>query len=45
MFVTQNAVWGLEKLRLVPKGTYNVGEDLKTAAFALVKGGQTKLFT
>lgn len=43
--VTQNVVWCLEKAGLVPKGTYAVGEDLKTAGNALVKGGQTKLFT
>jgi sterol 24-C-methyltransferase len=30
-FVTQNTVWGLEKFGLVPKGTHDVGEALKTA--------------
>lgn len=30
-FCTQNTVWGLEKIGLVPKGTYDVGEALKTA--------------
>lgn len=30
-FITQNAVWGLEKIGLVPKGTHDVGEALKTA--------------
>lgn len=29
-FFTQNTVWLLEKLRLAPKGTYDVGEALKT---------------
>lgn len=29
--VTQNTVWGLEKVGLVPKGTHDVGEALKTA--------------
>jgi len=29
-FFTQNTVWMLEKLRLAPKGTYDVGEALKT---------------
>lgn len=31
VFVTQNVVWGLEKVRMVPKGTHDVGEALKTA--------------
>lgn len=44
-FVTQNALWGIEKFGLVPKGTYDVGESLIKAQHALVKGGQTKLFT
>lgn len=44
-FITQNGVWGMEKLGLVPKGTYDVGESLIKAQLALVKGGQTKLFT
>ena len=43
--VTQNAVWCLEKVGMVPKGTYSVGEDLKIAGKALVAGGQSKLFT
>lgn len=44
-FFTQNTVWMLEKFGLVPKGTYDVGEALKTAADALVAGGKEKLFT
>lgn len=44
-FFTQNTVWLLEKLGLVPKGTYDVGEALKTAADALVAGGKERLFT
>lgn len=44
-FVTQNAVWSMEKIGLVPKGTHDVGEALKTAADALVAGGREKLFT
>lgn len=44
-FVTQNTVRVLEKVGMVPKGTYEVGESLKTAADALVAGGQQKLFT
>ena len=30
-FVTQNTVWGHEKFGMVPKGTHDVGEALKTA--------------
>ena len=44
-FITQRAVWGLEKVGFVPKGTYDVGESLKVAATALVAGGQQKVFT
>jgi hypothetical protein len=44
-FVTQNTVRVLEKVGMVPKGTHDVGEALKTAATALVAGGQDKLFT
>ncbi|KAG9104866.1 Delta(24)-sterol C-methyltransferase [Ceratobasidium sp. 370] len=43
--VTQSTVKILEMIGLVPKGTYDVGEALKTAADALVRGGQQKLFT
>ncbi|KAJ7119651.1 S-adenosyl-L-methionine-dependent methyltransferase [Mycena epipterygia] len=44
-FVTHNALWVLELLGLVPKGTHDVGEALKIAAISLVRGGQLKLFT
>ncbi|KAL8292605.1 hypothetical protein RQP46_001217 [Phenoliferia psychrophenolica] len=44
-FVTQNGVRVLERFGMVPKGTHDVGEALKTAADALVAGGQKKLFT
>ncbi|CAE7102344.1 unnamed protein product [Rhizoctonia solani] len=43
--VTQTTVKFLEMFGLVPKGTFDVGEALKTAADALVRGGQQKLFT
>lgn len=43
--VTHNALWAMEWLGLVPKGTFQVGEQLKIAGDALVKAGQTKLFT
>lgn len=45
MRITQNALWGLEKFRLVPKGTYDVGESLIVAANGLTRGGREKLFT
>ncbi|WFD00526.1 sterol 24-C-methyltransferase [Malassezia yamatoensis] len=44
-FTTQTAVRVLERMGLVPKGTYDVGESLKIAADALVAGAQAKLFT
>jgi sterol 24-C-methyltransferase len=43
--VTQNSVWCLERVGLVPKGTYDVGEALVVAAQNLVEGGRSKLFT
>ncbi|KAG1806977.1 S-adenosyl-L-methionine-dependent methyltransferase [Suillus subaureus] len=43
--VSHTAIKFMEMLNLLPKGTYDVGESLKVAADALVKGGQTKLFT
>ncbi|KII86775.1 hypothetical protein PLICRDRAFT_114226 [Plicaturopsis crispa FD-325 SS-3] len=44
-FVTHNAMWVMESLGFVPKGTGQVGDALKVAANALVAGGQSKLFT
>lgn len=41
--VTHNALRVLEFFRIVPKGTWEVGETLRIAADALVKGGQTKV--
>jgi hypothetical protein len=43
--VTQNSVWAMEKVGFVPKGTYDVGEQLRIAGDTLVKGGQIKIFT
>ncbi|KAI9638302.1 sterol 24-C-methyltransferase, partial [Dioszegia hungarica] len=43
--ITQNSVWAMEKVGLVPKGTYDVGETLVVAAQNLVAGGRSKLFT
>jgi len=45
ILVTQTTVKILEWLGIAPKGTYDVGEALKIAAEALVKGGQEKIFT
>lgn len=45
LFVTQSTVRILELLGAVPKGTYDVGEALRTAAKSLVEGGQTKVVT
>jgi sterol 24-C-methyltransferase len=43
--ISSSAIWVMEKLRMMPAGTYDVTENMKTAGDALVKGGQTKLFT
>jgi len=45
MLVSHNAIRLMEWFGMIPKGTWQVGEALKVAAAALVKGGQTKLFT
>ena len=34
-FFTQSTVYGLETLKLVPAGTYDVGEALKKVGFLL----------
>ncbi|KAJ7810854.1 delta-sterol C-methyltransferase [Mycena olivaceomarginata] len=44
-FLTHNVVWVMELLRLLPKGTHDVGEALRLAAGALVRGGELKIFT
>ena len=41
--VSHTAIRFMEGLGLLPKGTYDVGESLKVAADALVKGGQAKV--
>ena len=41
--VTHNALRLMELFGFVPKGTWEVGESLKVAGDALVKGGQTKV--
>jgi sterol 24-C-methyltransferase len=41
--VTHNALRFLEFFRIIPKGTWEVGEALKVGGDALVKGGQTKV--
>lgn len=43
MFLTHNILWLMQLLRLVPQGTWEVGETLKAAGEALVRGGQTKV--
>ena len=42
-FVTHYGLKIIEMLGMVPKGTHDVGEQLKVAQDALVKGGQTKV--
>ena len=42
-FVTHHGLWFIEKLGIVPKGTWEVGETLKIAADALVKSGREKV--
>lgn len=43
--ISSTAIWFMEKFRMMPAGTYDVTEHMKTSQDALVKGGQTKLFT
>ncbi|KAI6029674.1 S-adenosyl-L-methionine-dependent methyltransferase [Pisolithus microcarpus] len=43
--VTHTAIRFMEAVGVLPKGTFEVGESLKVAGDALVKGGQAKLFT
>jgi sterol 24-C-methyltransferase len=42
-FITHNVLRVLEFLRIVPKGTWEVGESLRVASDALVKAGQRKV--
>ena len=44
-FVSHNAIGGLEKLGLAPRGTKKTAESLGHAADCLVAGGREKLFT
>ncbi|KAI0792391.1 S-adenosyl-L-methionine-dependent methyltransferase [Abortiporus biennis] len=44
-FVTHHALWWIEKIGIVPSGTYDVCETLKIAGDAIVEGGHDKLFT
>lgn len=44
-FVTHYGLWLMEKLHLVPSGTFDVCEKLKIAGDACVWGGKEKLFT
>lgn len=43
MWTTSTALWCLEQFGVVPKGTWAVGETMKTAAAALVEGGEKKV--
>ncbi|KAJ7578346.1 delta-sterol C-methyltransferase [Mycena floridula] len=43
--VTHTAMRIMELLRLIPKGTCDVGNSMKVAGDAIVRGGQTRLFT
>jgi sterol 24-C-methyltransferase len=43
-FITHNMLWLLELLRIVPKGTGEVGQSLIVAMHGLVKGGQEKVW-
>jgi len=45
MLISHNVMRVMEFFGILPKGTWEVGEALKVAAAALVKGGQMKLFT
>ncbi|KAF9519344.1 hypothetical protein BS47DRAFT_1337105 [Hydnum rufescens UP504] len=45
IFLTHTMLWFFELLRLVPKGTWDVCEQLKLAADGLTAGGRTKIFT
>ena len=42
-FFTHNGTWFMEKVGLIPKGTWSVGESLRLAGEALVAGGQSKV--
>ena len=42
-FVTHHGLWFIEKLGIVPKGTWEVGETLKIAGDALVASGREKV--
>lgn len=44
-FVTHYSLWAMEKLHLIPSGTYDICETLKLAGDACVAGGKEKLFT
>lgn len=41
---THTILWFMQLVGLVPKGTWEVGETLRQAADALVKGGQQKVY-
>ena len=45
MLITHSIMWIMELIGLIPKGTMQVVYSLKIARTALIKGGQSKLFT
>ena len=45
MLITHTIMWIMELIGLLPKGTLQVVNSLKSARTGLVKGGQKKLFT
>ena len=45
MLITHTIMWIMELIGLLPKGTLQVVNSLKSARTGLVKGGQLKLFT
>jgi sterol 24-C-methyltransferase len=45
MLITHTIMWIMELIGLLPKGTLEVVNSLKSARTGLVKGGQLKLFT
>ncbi|KAG8812612.1 Delta(24)-sterol C-methyltransferase [Serendipita sp. 400] len=43
--ISHSAIWIMEKVGIMPKGTVEVTEQLKHALKGIVDGGKTKLFT
>ena len=43
--ISHSAIWAMEKVGLLPKGTIEVTYQLKHALKGIVDGGKIKLFT